>query len=209
MFARDIPGTKLHFSYADPVLAKPPHPFHNWSISDAVRDRKLGTYTCVFGTPSDKGEVTSVATNALSVAYQTVTCAHPPDQDRWFGQPVTLTVNGDVLASNATYGPPVAVAHASSQPRWALCACVLMWYRSEFLLEWLLYHTAVHGLEKTFVYDNDNNPNVDDLRGAVSWLSAYFNIEYVPWHVHKTQIAYHGKSAVHHRVCSSNSDVCG
>ena len=57
---------------------------------------------------------------------------------------------------------------------------------------WLLYHTEVHGLEKTFVYDNDNNPDVDDLKSTVAWLSEYFDVEYVPWHVHKTQIAYHG-----------------
>jgi hypothetical protein len=194
VFAREIPKTKLHFSYADPVLVKPPLPFHNFSISDAVRNGQIGTYTCVFGTRVQGDEATSVATGALTVGFQTVTCAHPPKPERWAGQHVTLAVSGVLLPSNATFAwPPVAqAAHAMSQPRKSLCACLLMWHRTEFLLEWLLYHTAVHGLEKTFIYDNDNDPDVDDLKSAVLWLSRYFDVEYVPWHVHKTQLAYHG-----------------
>jgi hypothetical protein len=69
-----------------------------------------------------------------------------------------------------------------------------MWYRTEFLLEWLLYHTTIHGLQKTYIYDNDST--VDNLKGAAQWLAHLFNVEYVPWPVHKSQIAYHGHCAL-------------
>ena len=69
-----------------------------------------------------------------------------------------------------------------------------MWYRTEFLLEWVWYHTVAHGVEKVFVYDNDSG--VDDMDENVKRLKEMFNIEYVPWNIHKIQPAYHGHCAM-------------
>jgi hypothetical protein len=94
------------------------------------------------------------------------------------------------MSSQALYREIVEVP---AKPKYRYCACLLAWYRAEFLHEWLWYHTKAHGLQKTWVYDNDSTE--DDLPEMTSLLAEEFNIEYVPWHTHQVQAAYHGHCA--------------
>lgn len=157
---------------------------------------KIARIRCLFG-PLGALETENqlpVITNATAVSLQIIVCKHPPAQLRagLLGKTVTLVIDSKVMNSTATYQPvpkPVPAAE-----RKTYCACLLLWYRAEFLLEWLWYHTSVHGLQKVFIYDNDSE--IDDLQGMVRWLRNIFDIELVPWHTHKTQLAYHGHCAV-------------
>jgi hypothetical protein len=160
-------------------------------------------YTCIFGSkkqPTDlvagRCQDAAVSTDVISVAYQIVSCKHPPADiaATLYGCPVTVQVDynrqTERMSSQALYREIVEVP---AKPKYRYCACLLVWYRAEFLHEWLWYHTKAHGLQKTWVYDNDSAE--DDLPEMTSLLAEEFNIEYVPWHTHQVQAAYHGHCA--------------
>lgn len=188
VFGKDIHSTRFTTSWTDVPMKKPPHTFHDHRLSAFVASGRAPQYQCAFG--ADMG----TKVNATTVNYQIVTCPHPPEpaRDGLYGQPVTLVIGGEggkYMNSTAVYERPV-----EARPKYNYCACLLMWYRAEFLLEWLLYHSVVHGLQKVFIYDNDSG--VDELEQAVRFLGTHFNVERVPWLVHKIQPAYHGHCAV-------------
>eukprot|EP00039_Didymoeca_costata_P009738 m.129830 g.129830 ORF g.129830 m.129830 type:complete len:690 (-) comp14586_c0_seq1:558-2627(-) len=70
------------------------------------------------------------------------------------------------------------------------CACLTMWYRSEFLLEWARFHKLVHGLAKIFIYDNDSE--IDNLKGTSRLLNSTIPIERVWWPQREAQPGYAG-----------------
>eukprot|EP00039_Didymoeca_costata_P012597 m.182388 g.182388 ORF g.182388 m.182388 type:complete len:628 (+) comp15525_c0_seq1:374-2257(+) len=156
------------------------------------------SFRCAFGLPSAvKSDVLNhesvVVTPAISFGYQVALCAHPPQHRRkeLIGKYMTLVIDGKISRTNARYLPVVEPAKPHKH---FFCACLLMWYRAEFLLEWLWYHTVVHGLEKVFVYDNDSE--IDNLEDMIKILKIFFNIEYVSWKYKKTQPAYHAHCMV-------------
>eukprot|EP00039_Didymoeca_costata_P004212 m.71977 g.71977 ORF g.71977 m.71977 type:complete len:590 (+) comp12293_c1_seq1:178-1947(+) len=187
LFGKDIYSTRFSTSWTDVPLNKPPSSFHNYSLSEYVAVGKTPNYECVFGMDT-VSKLGGIRTQAITVTYQIVTCPHPPSELRpsLIGKPVSICVgNKTIMNSTAVYK-----AIAPSQRKYKYCACLLMWYRSEFLLEWLWYHTVVHGLQKVYIYDNDSD--IDKLKEHVDLLSHYFNLEYIPWTIHKIQPAYHG-----------------
>ena len=182
----------------DVPLNKPPHAFHNHSLTRFTKLGKSPLYECVFNLSSAfdgqlgwKRPADAIVTRVLTITYQVATCEHPPVELRaqLYGRPITLAANHTLMKSKAVYTrpEPVAIKHT-------FCACLLMWYRAEFLLEWLWYHTVVHGLGKVFLYDNDSG--LDRLSDEAKRLAEHFNVEYIPWHTHKIQPAYHGHCAL-------------
>jgi hypothetical protein len=166
--------------------------------------KKIPTYSCIVGSDKLAEEVNNaercregmVSMKAISVTFQIVTCNHPPAEiaAKLYGCPITIQVDQDAkteyMPSKALYREIVKMPE---KPKYRYCACLLVWYRAEFLHEWLWYHTKAHGLQKTWIYDNDSVE--DDLPETSSLLAEEFNIEYVPWHTHKVQLAYHGHCA--------------
>ena len=134
----------------------------------------------------------AIVTRVLTITYQTLTCEHPPEAMRasLYGKQITVAANHTLMKSTALYTP----VKPPQKKKKTYCACLLMWYRAEFLLEWIWYHHAVHGLEKIFIYDNDST--LDNLKKEVERLQEHFDIEYIPWHIHKIQPAYHGHCAL-------------
>jgi hypothetical protein len=204
MFAKDVPGTKFSTAMTDVPLNSPPPKYHNHSLSEYQAAGKAKLYQCHFGgeglpgnpAPTELCKAASAVTAGQTVTYQVITCAHPPEEARaaLVGCPVTIRVNGNDMNSTAVYVEAAALPE-HGQAKHHYCACLLMWYRTEFLLEWVWYHTVVHGLEKVFIYDNDSE--VDNLEESVTKLKSFgFNIEHVPWNIHKIQPAYHGHCAM-------------
>ena len=171
-------------------------------VHGGQRWKNISNYTgnvhlCVFGTGGDK-----VATAVHSLTQQTFRCAHPPADVRGglVGQPVTLQAGEFVMPSIVKYKlpPPLPQAPmpgavgvgATGKKKYHLCSCMTMWHRSEFILEWLHYHSFVHGLEKMFIYDNGSE--IDHLEDYLNMLSALLPIERVDWPWHPTQLAYMG-----------------
>lgn len=198
VFGKDIPGLKFSTSFTDIPLNKPAARFHNYSLSEYHAAGKVQLYECTFGATGDStldGSCTAarISTNAQTASQQAMTCAHPAKnvQAEYFACPITISVDGNPMATLAKYQEPIAIPET---PKYNMCSCLLMWFRTEFLLEWVWYHTVAHGLEKVFVYDNDSG--IDHLEEMVGRLKRMFNMEYVPWNVHKIQPAYHGHCAM-------------
>jgi hypothetical protein len=127
------------------------------------------TFLCAFeGAPAGpEGVPHAVPTRystVHSITMQTYRCYHPLEELRaeHTGRRVTLLIDGKLLPTEATYELPlptpaaeataVAPAGATAAKPYFLCSCMTMWYRTEFLLEWLRYHKLAHGVEKLFMY---------------------------------------------------------
>ncbi len=65
-----------------------------------------------------------------------------------------------------------------------LCQCMVMWKRSEFLLEYMKYYTDVHGFSHTIILAQDRE-TMESLR----WLQALYSIELILWPEMYTQVA--------------------
>jgi hypothetical protein len=60
--------------------------------------------------------------------------------------------------------------------RHTLCQCMVMWQRSEFLLEYMKFYTDVHGVSLTIILAQDQ-ATFDSLK----WLRTLYNIELIHW----------------------------
>lgn len=112
----------------------------------------------------------------------------------WAGVPVTVAFRGRIAARTAGVRvprrayPALEATPATGRKPHGLCACASIWHRAEFLEEWLRYYTAVHGLARTFLYDNGSVE--DDLAAVVQYLSAFFNMDYIWFPARRSQPAY-------------------
>jgi hypothetical protein len=170
------------------------------------------SFKCVYGPVDD--EVKQVVTKTRSVTQQVVGCFHPPADKvaDLVGKPVRLAIaqllgnqtRESIVPSTAMYTGLALPSEAENttnaaeempdQPAtnrakpYFLCACLTMWYRSEFLLEWARYHNLVHGLEKIFVYDNDSD--LDQLYDTSRLINSTMPIDHVKWPHQRVQPAY-------------------
>eukprot|EP00050_Salpingoeca_kvevrii_P009092 m.307070 g.307070 ORF g.307070 m.307070 type:complete len:701 (+) comp19691_c0_seq1:125-2227(+) len=140
-----------------------------------------------------------IRTALRHVVVQIVRCEHPPEElrEELYGRPVTLLFRGDYSAnSTAIYErpPPPPPPKSPGEPRqskpYRLCACLQLWYRAEFLLEWLEYNMAINGVERVFVYDNDSG--IDRLKEMVQFLQRGYPVDIFDWPLAKTQPAFNG-----------------
>eukprot|EP00035_Acanthoeca_spectabilis_P032088 m.17128 g.17128 ORF g.17128 m.17128 type:complete len:659 (+) comp5142_c0_seq1:186-2162(+) len=162
------------------------------------------TVVCLFQGGSNNGQqVLPFRSHVHSITMQIYRCEHPPGdlQATYSGAPLTLEVNGIALPTSVTYAPfrhsdgpgsSALISAAPSKPYY-LCSCMTMWYRTEFLLEWLRYHGLAHGVEKLFLYDNDSG--LDFLADVAKMLGSMLPIERVWWPQFPTQLAYMGHCA--------------
>eukprot|EP00042_Codosiga_hollandica_P043978 m.426087 g.426087 ORF g.426087 m.426087 type:complete len:81 (+) comp56684_c0_seq12:9-251(+) len=67
---------------------------------------------------------------------------------------------------------PLQILPAPMTVKRKLCSCLMVWKRWEFLLEYLVYHTRVHGLGHTILISQDQ-----ETLNALKWLQAYFSVE--------------------------------
>jgi hypothetical protein len=65
-----------------------------------------------------------------------------------------------------------------------LCQCLVMWKRSEFMLEYMKYHTDVHGFSHTIILAQDS-----ETMASLKWLQALYNIELILWPEMYTQVS--------------------
>ena len=175
------------------------HGGQKWKNISTAKKETGFEFACVFGPDADSFE-----TETLSVTEQVVGCKHPATKElrtKALGHSIRFKVTyGFSSRSIATpsYVPSTAVYTGQPAPsppppkkkKYYFCACITMWYRSEFLLEWARYHQLVHGFEKIFVYDNDSE--VDQLEDVSRVINASLPIEHVNWPYKKVQPAYMG-----------------
>jgi hypothetical protein len=129
------------------------------------------------------------ALEPIHVTQQIVTCPLPSSHQH--GLTVSLA-NQEQRVLPALPLPTAnnAVVLHSRTPQYKLCACLMLWYRAEFLHEWLRFYSAIHGVGKTFIYDN--NSTIDRLAETVSWLNTSFNLDYTWFPELHSQPAYTG-----------------
>lgn len=71
---------------------------------------------------------------------------------------------------------PLDTLQPYHHPKHLFCMCLTIWNHWEYLLEFIKYHTDVHGLGHTIILAQDQE-TVD----AVRWLSVFYSIEVVYW----------------------------
>eukprot|EP00042_Codosiga_hollandica_P058627 m.886804 g.886804 ORF g.886804 m.886804 type:complete len:838 (-) comp59914_c0_seq1:102-2615(-) len=86
---------------------------------------------------------------------------------------VRIVAHGHAVATAETVTRTLPLARS---PKHTLCSCLVLYKRAEFLLEYLSYHTQVHGVGHTIVMAGD-----DESLQAASWLRAYYNLEVIYW----------------------------
>jgi hypothetical protein len=64
-----------------------------------------------------------------------------------------------------------------------LCQCLVMWKRSEFMLEYMKYYTDVHSFSHTLILAEDN-----ETMASLKWLQALYSIELILWPMY-TQVS--------------------
>eukprot|EP00042_Codosiga_hollandica_P040955 m.359445 g.359445 ORF g.359445 m.359445 type:complete len:782 (+) comp55995_c0_seq3:35-2380(+) len=90
----------------------------------------------------------------------------------------SLVIGEYVVPSNDSLQvlpPGLAVRHS-------LCVCLALWQRWSFLLEYLTYHTRLHGLAHTIIIAQDQETLL-----ALPWLRTMFSIEAHYWPYLATQ----------------------
>ncbi len=60
-----------------------------------------------------------------------------------------------------------------------LCQYLVMWKRSEFMLEYRKYYTDVHGLSHAIIHAQDS-----ETMASLKWLQALHSIELILWHLY-------------------------
>jgi hypothetical protein len=65
-----------------------------------------------------------------------------------------------------------------------LCQCMVMWKRSEFLLEYMKYYTDVHNITHTIILAQDK-----ETHDSLKWLQALYSIELLIWPHLYTQVS--------------------
>lgn len=158
-------------------------------------------FRCVYGA-SKVQKKDLVYTAVKSVTQQVVGCEHPPksEQQALIGLPVRFEVDyhkaspsvkarGPIIVhSTALYTGPVKPRPPEAKKEHFMCACLTLWYRSEFLLEWVRHHQLLHGLKKVFIYDNDSV--IDKLKDVVRLVNSTVPIDLIDWPQQKVQPAY-------------------
>jgi hypothetical protein len=71
---------------------------------------------------------------------------------------------------------PLRVVAPARSNKHLVCACLTLLHRWKFLLEFLAYHTKIHGLGHTIVLSQD-----EDTGKAADWLRTLYSIEVVYW----------------------------
>lgn len=178
---------KVHFD-AEPRC---PHSGQKWTNISTFPDK----FRCAYGRNEPL-----LQTRVRSVTQQVARCDHPPPDMRgkFVGLPVTLEIDGVALSSTVEYQLPsqnydprnekLLPGSNVTHKRRYLCACMTLWYRAEFLLEWVRYHSVIHGFEKLFVYDNDSD--IDNLKNVVTMIQSIMNVSLTRWPHKVTQPAY-------------------
>lgn len=181
------------------------------AIRDHASVKNLRFFSCRYFYPNG----TFLATSVRHISRQNVHCAHPPEALRpaFIGQPVTVAAAPSsgliivtptfvryhydallphpypvVLSPTMTARDELTALPQVLQRKHNLCACLIMWNRTEFLYEWLLYYRHVHNLTKVFIYDNMSKE--DYLRGHLTWLGLLFDIEYVDYPLYMAQFGF-------------------
>eukprot|EP00040_Diaphanoeca_grandis_P042849 m.266172 g.266172 ORF g.266172 m.266172 type:complete len:658 (+) comp65721_c0_seq1:243-2216(+) len=149
-----------------------------------------GQFECVFGL-----NPVLYRTKVHSITQQTFRCAHPPAHIRedLIGVPLSLEVTHSfIVPSVVKYEgmPRPNILQGNRKKPYFMCSCMIMWNRTEFLLEWLRYHALMHGLGKMFLYDNGSGD--DYLHDTVRMLNSMLPAEIVDWPWYPTQPAYLG-----------------
>jgi hypothetical protein len=65
-----------------------------------------------------------------------------------------------------------------------LCQCLVMWKRSEFMLEYMKYYTDVYGFSHTVILAQDS-----ETMASLKWLQALYSIEPILWPEMYTQVS--------------------
>ena len=132
-----------------------------------------------------------IVTTALYISRNCVQCLLPNSTDypRVINQPVSILAKlknprksvRDVYRSTILFSQPPLKLPSIPPPATIkkVCACVMIWSRASFLLEWVHYHSVLHNISKFFIYDNDSQ--ADHLKDVVTWLSFYYNMSYTWW----------------------------
>lgn len=159
LFSKDVPHVQ-HITTHYNLGPKCDHGGQKWHN---ISTYGSNSFMCAFeGTPAGPGgtppAVPTRYSKVHSITMQTFRCPHPPDEFRssHAGRRITLSVNGQLVPTEVNYELPptpeaTAVVAAVDKKPYFLCSCMTMWYRTEFLLEWLRYHKLAHGVEKVFM----------------------------------------------------------
>eukprot|EP00042_Codosiga_hollandica_P011779 m.26680 g.26680 ORF g.26680 m.26680 type:complete len:802 (+) comp38821_c0_seq1:219-2624(+) len=83
-----------------------------------------------------------------------------------------IVLNGLVIPGQAA----LRVLPSPLPVRHRICACLAIWRRWSYLLEYLTYHTRVHDLGHTILIVQD-----EDTLAALPWLRSFFSIDAVFW----------------------------
>ncbi len=65
-----------------------------------------------------------------------------------------------------------------------LCQCLVMWKRSEFMLEYMKYYTDVHGFSHSIILAQDS-----ETMASLKWLQALYSIVLILWPEMYTQVS--------------------
>jgi hypothetical protein len=100
-----------------------------------------------------------------------IVCDIPDFQDSPETYTPRLVINGEQYFANT------ALRVLQELPlKHTFCSCLMLWKRSEFMLEYLAYYTAVHGLAHTIVIVQDL-----ETMEELEWLKAFFSLETHYW----------------------------
>lgn len=197
VFAKNI----HRVGFAANINVGPRCPSRQWKNISHSKD---SDYTCLF-TPTTNN-VNIIITPISSITHQIFRCPHPHHHDipNLIGAQITIRAHGHITPSTASYSgipyearpianpalPTPLQPPFHTPPTFQLCACLIMWYRAEFLLEWIYYHTKLHNLQKIFIYDNGSD--IDYLQDYVKILSSIIPVEIIAWPHAKSQLAFAG-----------------
>jgi hypothetical protein len=168
------------------------HGGQKWKNITVAKEETGFEFACIFGPEKNNA---AYRTRVKTVTEQVIGCEHPAKevQEEMIGHNIRfkITYQGVIsyVPSNAVYeGQPPPPPPPPTKKPYYFCACITMWYRSEFLLEWARYHQLVHGFEKIFVYDNDSD--LDQLSDTTRLINSSLPIERVDWPYQQVQPAY-------------------
>ncbi len=96
-------------------------------------------------------------------------CDLPKLQDSPETSTPRLVIDDEIYYASA----PLQVIK-SSKVQHKLCQCLVMWKRSESMLEYMKYYTDVHGISHTIISAQDSETMV-----SLKWLQAPYSIELI------------------------------
>jgi hypothetical protein len=108
-----------------------------------------------------------------------VVCALPKLQDSPDTYTPRLVIDDEMYYAAA----PLQVINTRKIQR-KLWQCLVMWKRSEFMLEYMKCYTDVHGLSHTIILAQDS-----ETMASLNWLQALYSIELIMWPEMYTQVS--------------------